>query len=156
MVFKKCQIYGDRIGDSSRGNKDGEVDVEGMYKSGIISVKQKLKEEYKKYFKNLKSVGNDHSIYQYPYMNFVRVLALCHTVVCDVDLETKEVRYQASSPDELALVSGARDFGIELVSRNHNKLELENKIVDTKEIFKVVAEFPFDSTRKCMSVIVRD
>jgi magnesium-transporting ATPase (P-type) len=25
-----------------------------------------------------------------------------------------------------------------------------------KEIFKVVSEFPFDSTRKCMSVIVRD
>ena len=89
-------------------------------------------------------------------MNFVRVLALCHTIVCDVDVMTKEIRYQASSPDELALVNGAKDFGYELVSRNHNKIEIENKLIDVKEIFKVLAEFPFDSTRKCMSVIVRD
>jgi magnesium-transporting ATPase (P-type) len=53
-------------------------------------------------------------------------------------------------------VNGAKDFGIQLVARNHNRLEVENRIADMKEIYKVVAEFPFDSTRKCMSVIVKD
>lgn len=28
--------------------------------------------------------------------------------------------------------------------------------MDSKENYRIVAEFPFDSTRKCMSVIVRD
>lgn len=54
----------------------------------------------------------------------------------------------------MALVLGAKEIGMELVARNHSKLEIENKITDNKEIYKVVAEFPFDSTRKCMSVIV--
>jgi phospholipid-transporting ATPase len=54
------------------------------------------------------------------------------------------------------LVNGAKDVGYELVARNHSKLEIENRITDNKEIYKVVAEFPFDSSRKCMSVIVRD
>ena len=119
-------------------------------------MRAKLKEETVRYFKSLRNPNVKDSIYDYPYMNFVRVLALCHTIVCDVDVMTKEIRYQASSPDELALVNGAKDFGYELVSRNHNKIEIENKLIDVKEILKVVAEFPFDSTRKCMSVIVRD
>ena len=42
------------------------------------------------------------------------------------------------------------------MARNHQKLEIENILMDIKETYKVVAEFPFDSTRKCMSVIVRD
>ena len=79
---------------------------------------------------------------------------MCHTVVCDIS--GNDIKYQASSPDELALINGAKDFGYKLVARNHQKLEIENKHVDIKETFKVVAEFPFDSTRKCMSVIVRD
>lgn len=54
------------------------------------------------------------------------------------------------------MVNGAKDFGYELISRNHNKIEIENKLIDVKKYFKVMAEFPFDSTRKCMSVIVRD
>lgn len=53
-------------------------------------------------------------------------------------------------------MNGAKKIGFELVSRNHSRLEIENKLGDIKIIYKVVAEFPFDSTRKCMSVIVRD
>lgn len=32
------------------------------------------------------------------------MMAVCHTVVVDKDVETGELSYQASSPDELALV----------------------------------------------------
>jgi magnesium-transporting ATPase (P-type) len=42
------------------------------------------------------------------------------------------------------------------VARNHGKLEIENRISDDKEVYKLILEFPFDSTRKCMSVIVED
>ena len=36
--------------------------------------------------------------------NFFRLLAVCHTVVVDIDPKTGETTYQASSPDELALI----------------------------------------------------
>lgn len=42
------------------------------------------------------------------------------------------------------------------MARNHGKLEIENRILDTKDIYKLMVEFPFDSTRKCMSVIVKN
>jgi hypothetical protein len=64
-----------------------------MTKSSVNAVKAKLKEESKRYFKNLRDAKSKDSIYDYPYMNFVRVLALCHTVVCDIDVLTKEIRY---------------------------------------------------------------
>jgi magnesium-transporting ATPase (P-type) len=99
-------VYGERQGDPDP-NETLE-NLEGMAKSGINAVKAKLREESKRYYKNIRNPKIKDSIYDYPYMNFVRVLALCHTVVCDIDVLTKEIRYQASSPDELALASGAK------------------------------------------------
>lgn len=66
--------------------------VDGMAKSGIEAVRAKLKEESKRYFKNLRDHNAKDSVYDYPYINFARILALCHTVVCDVDVLTKEIR----------------------------------------------------------------
>ena len=39
-------------------------------------------------------------------LNFFTALSVCHTVVCDK--EGDEIVYQSSSPDELALVKGAK------------------------------------------------
>ena len=40
--------------------------------------------------------------------NLFRLLAVCHTVVVDRDPKNDEIIYQASSPDELALIQGAK------------------------------------------------
>ena len=53
-----------------------------------------------------------------PLYNFFRLLAVCHTVVVDVDPRTGEVTYQASSPDELALIQGAKQSGLVLKERS--------------------------------------
>ncbi|CDW86408.1 p-type atpase [Stylonychia lemnae] len=91
MIFKKCQINGERMGDiqTARGSENGDPD-DGMSSSGIARVKEKLREESKRYYKSLKTLDGDKSIYNYPHMNFAKVLALCHTVVCDNDPLTKE------------------------------------------------------------------
>jgi magnesium-transporting ATPase (P-type) len=45
--------------------------------------------------------------------HFIYHLALCNTVMCDNDKSNKkEMIYKASSPDELALVNGAKTAGI--------------------------------------------
>lgn len=128
----------------------------GMVPSGVNAIRSKLKEESKRFYQEILNPQRKDTVYDYPVFNFVKVMTLCHSVVCDVDSYVGDIRYQASSPDELALVQGAKSFGMQLVARNHNRLEVENRLVDMKEIYKVVSEFPFDSTRKCMSVIVKD
>ena len=42
---------------------------------------------------------------------FFTVLALCHTVLTNLDPETGHVEYKAQSPDEAALVQAAADMG---------------------------------------------
>jgi len=55
MVFKKCQINGDRMGDEQNEKIEGQdLFDDGMTKSGIAKVKEKLKEESKRFFKSLK------------------------------------------------------------------------------------------------------
>lgn len=87
---------------------------------------------------------------------FLHTLAVCHTVVIDTDANGKKT-FQASSPDELALVDGAAASGYKFAARNVQFLGIENTHTTSKskEIFEVLNEFPFDSTRKRMSLIVR-
>ena len=77
-------------------------------------------------------------------------LAICHTVVVD---KNKGV-YNAASPDELALVEGAKAEGFEFIGR-----ETDNVIVirDSQGYtlrYKVLNVLEFNSTRKRMSIIM--
>ncbi|KAK9300211.1 hypothetical protein QLX08_006987 [Tetragonisca angustula] len=62
--------------------------------------------------------------------------------------------YEAESPDELALVNAARAYNVKLVKRTARTaiVSLPDKSVLTFEILHVL---PFDSNRKCMSILVR-
>jgi len=75
--------------------------------------------------------------------------------MCEHEKKTGETLYKASSPDELALVNGARYSGIKLVSRQHNRVTMENLLTQKLSTYKLIAEFPFDSVRKRMSVILK-
>uniref|UniRef100_A0A182Y662 Phospholipid-transporting ATPase n=1 Tax=Anopheles stephensi TaxID=30069 RepID=A0A182Y662_ANOST len=62
--------------------------------------------------------------------------------------------YEAESPDELALVNAAFSYDCCLVNRspNHVLVSIPGEGVIEYEVLKVL---PFDSARKCMSVVVR-
>lgn len=62
--------------------------------------------------------------------------------------------YEAESPDELALVNAAFSYDCCLVNRtpNHILVSAFNQGLYEYEVLKVL---PFDSSRKCMSVVVR-
>jgi magnesium-transporting ATPase (P-type) len=82
-------------------------------------------------------------------------MAVCHTVVLDTDKATGNVKMQASSPDELALVQGSVDVGFKFVEKTSQYIKIKIEYLNNKEeIYFVMAEFPFDSTRKRMSLIV--
>ncbi|XP_068972085.1 phospholipid-transporting ATPase VD isoform X1 [Bombus flavifrons] len=62
--------------------------------------------------------------------------------------------YEAESPDELALVNAARAYNVKLLKRTARSaiVSLPDKSILTFEILHVL---PFDSNRKCMSILVR-
>jgi magnesium-transporting ATPase (P-type) len=61
---------------------------------------------------------------------FFMHLALCNTVMVDFvtspNSTKKEIVYKAASPDELALVNGAKNAGIILQSREHQIVNIYN------------------------------
>lgn len=82
------------------------------------------------------------------------ILALCHTII--VDNKDGNISYNASSPDELALINAARFFGLVLESRDsNNKIVLYDKRKNTRVEFQLLNVIEFTSTRKRMSVIVK-
>lgn len=107
---------------------------------------------------------------------FLQALSVCHTVVPEVQDETdrvptsmsissgekrsnetkpaKKIVYQAASPDEGALVSGAADMGFEFTARTPQKVHVQ--ALGRPLEFDLLHVIEFDSTRKRMSVIVRD
>lgn len=62
--------------------------------------------------------------------------------------------YEAESPDELALVNAAFSYDTCLVNRSPNHI-LVNGIARGIVEYEVLKVLPFDSNRKCMSVVVR-
>jgi magnesium-transporting ATPase (P-type) len=86
---------------------------------------------------------------------FCQHLALCHSILVDVNKEKGARNFLASSPDEIALIEGGKWGGYAFAARNAQYVGLENAHTKSKEIFEVLQEFPFDADRKRMSVLVR-
>lgn len=61
---------------------------------------------------------------------------------------------QASSPDEIALVKFAIDMNTALLERDRTSVQIKN--ADNKyENYEILANFPFSSETKKMSILVR-
>merc|ERR1740128_338595 len=87
-----------------------------------------------------------------------KAIALCHNVTPIHDsnqlLETK-INYQASSPDEIALVSWTESVGLTLVERDTTTITLRTPHGSLMS-FTVLQTFPFTSETKRMGIIIRD
>ncbi|KAK5096664.1 putative aminophospholipid-translocase [Lithohypha guttulata] len=90
--------------------------------------------------------------------DLVVALALCHNVTPSTEEVNGEqiTSYQASSPDEIAIVEFTESVGLRLHQRTREMITLQstttNKIVLTAQILDI---FPFTSDSKRMGVIVR-
>ncbi|KAI3452964.1 hypothetical protein Pfo_009627 [Paulownia fortunei] len=91
---------------------------------------------------------------------FFRLLAICHTAIPDIDEKTGKVIYEAESPDEAAFVIAARELGFEFFKRTQTSVYVkELNPVSGKRVersYKLLNVLEFNSSRKRMSVIVRD
>ncbi|EEB12761.1 cation-transporting ATPase, putative [Pediculus humanus corporis] len=108
----------------------------------------------------------------------VEAIALCHNVtptyekkncensgklmnidfsMTDSDSETVHdtIIYQASSPDEIALVKWTEQMGLTLIKRDLTSISLKNPLNETLA-FTILKIFPFTSESKRMGIIVRN
>jgi phospholipid-translocating ATPase len=65
------------------------------------------------------------------------------------------VTYQASSPDEVAIVTWTQSVGLTLVFRDRTRIELQTPS-GSRITFDVLDIFPFTSESKRMGIVVRD
>lgn len=97
---------------------------------------------------------------------FLTLMAICHTVIPehptsndDVDgifnsSNKHEILYHAASPDERALVDGAKKFGFIFHTRTPEFVEFD--ALNNTERYEILNVLEFTSTRKRMSVIARN
>ncbi|KAH6802141.1 ATPase E1-E2 type family protein / haloacid dehalogenase-like hydrolase family protein [Perilla frutescens var. frutescens] len=91
---------------------------------------------------------------------FLCLLAVCHTAIPDIDENTGKVTYEAESPDEAAFVIAAREIGFEFFKRTQTSVHVnEWDPVSGERVersYKLLNVLEFNSSRKRMSVIVRN
>ncbi|XP_061903145.1 probable phospholipid-transporting ATPase IIB isoform X4 [Entelurus aequoreus] len=98
----------------------------------------------------------------------VKAIALCHNVTpvyetsgdtefaeADQDFSDDNRTYQASSPDEVALVRWTESVGLTLVNRDLTSLQLKTPSGQILS-FYILQIFPFTSESKRMGIIVRE
>ena len=98
-------------------------------------------------------------------------MSLCHSVFPEPS--DKGILYQGASPDDIALVKGSQQLGIEFTQKNFQDIYVRNNIVNNhlnanvdlnnvnsnnydEYVYEVKAELPFDSDRKRMSTMTFD
>nr|AVM41535.1 putative calcium-transporting ATPase 5 [Ganoderma lucidum] len=180
MEFQKCSVngiaYGEGVTEAQRGaaKREGKVDAMDPQEQEmqLQMFKQRMIEKMSQTFKN-RYAQPDHLTLISPRLaddladrsspqrlhliEFFRALAICHSVLSErvePDVHPFKLGYKAESPDEAALVAGARDVGFPFVNRAKDAVDIE--VMGQPERYIPLQLLEFNSTRKRMSVIVRN
>ena len=139
MEFKQCSIggiqYADDVPEDKRVSEQNGVEV-GIH-------------DFNRLRQNLKTHESRTAIH-----HFLALLSTCHTVIPERREEKLgEIKYQAASPDEGALVEGAVLLGYRFTARKPRTVTIT--VEDEDYQYELLAVCEFNSTRKRMSAIFR-
>ncbi|KAI0794941.1 phospholipid-translocating P-type ATPase [Abortiporus biennis] len=180
MEFQKCSVHGVQYGEgvteaqkgaAKRDGKGETLDPEEQERQ-LRALKSRMLESMNRSFKNnyiqpekltlispklvndLTDRSNDQRAHL---IAFFRALAICHSVLADrpePDTKPYHLEYKAESPDESALVGATRDVGFPFLGKGKDFIDIE--VMGQKERYIPLEMLEFNSTRKRMSVIVRN
>ncbi|POR36537.1 Phospholipid-transporting ATPase [Tolypocladium paradoxum] len=97
-----------------------------------------------------------HSAFSRKAREYMLAVALCHT--CLPETKDGKMDFQASSPDELALVRAAREMGFSVTQRTSQNITLQVPHANghtERMAFQILDVIEFSSARKRMSIVVR-
>ncbi|KAK7057494.1 putative phospholipid-transporting ATPase [Favolaschia claudopus] len=153
MEFRCCSIagvaYSDVVEEGKRGEDDGKEDGWRTF-----AELRALSGETQNPFVDPATPGSAASaqtMEREVVKDFLTLLAVCHTVIPEVK-DGKTV-FQASSPDEAALVAGAELLGYQFHTRKPKSVFVN--IQGQSQQFDILNVCEFNSTRKRMSTVVR-
>lgn len=138
MILKKVYINGKIYGNLSDEQPNTKFTINGD-KSASIKMKSTDEDDY------------DDS---YMITEFFKLLSICHAVFPETT--DNEIIYQGASPDDIALVKGAQQLGVEFVQKDFQDLHVTNHVLGCSYVHEMKVDIPFDSDRKRMSVLVYD
>ncbi|XP_015984076.2 probable phospholipid-transporting ATPase IM isoform X5 [Rousettus aegyptiacus] len=149
MTFKKCSING-RIYGEVHDNLAQKTDITKKKEPVDLPVNLRVDRTFQFFDHHLKECIKlgDPKVHE-----FLRLLALCHTVMSEEN-SAGQLVYQVQSPDEGALVTAARNFGFIFKSRTPETITIEE--LGTRVTYQLLAFLDFNNIRKRMSVIVRN
>ena len=137
MEFKQCSIngviYGEKEGSEENSQINGHDKFHFTDESFLVDLNKG--EEQSEHIKD-----------------FLYLLALCHTVIPDKK-DDEEIKYQAASPDEEALVVAAHCFGWSFTNVRAGSCTIT--VNDEAQDYRIYGVNEFDSTRKRMSIVVK-
>uniref|UniRef100_A0A3Q3C753 Phospholipid-transporting ATPase n=1 Tax=Haplochromis burtoni TaxID=8153 RepID=A0A3Q3C753_HAPBU len=134
MHFKKCTIAGITYGSV----------IASVNKFSPLFLSDRLTDI------SLSNIEKDHPTSP-QICEFLTMMAVCHTVV--PEREDDQIIYQASSPDEGALVKGAKGLGFVFTARTPDSVIIE--AMGEEKSYELLNVLEFSSNRKRMSVVVR-
>jgi phospholipid-transporting ATPase len=139
MVLKKVYLQGKVYGGVPDDSPDAHFTI-----NGDVHLVKKLKSTEKEDMEEQPKIEE-----------FLYLLSLCHAVFPEVSKDNTIV-YQGASPDDIALVKGAQQIGVEFVKKDFDDMIIQNHINGESRRYEMKIEMPFDSDRKRMSVVVKD
>ena len=137
MEFRQCSIggiqYADEVPEDRRATESSPIGIHD--------------------FNTLRRHSHEHQS-RTAIHHFLALLATCHTVIPEKrDEKSGDIKYQAASPDEGALVEGAVMLGYKFTARRPRSVTVS---IDGEEFeYELLAVLEFNSTRKRMSAIFR-
>ena len=142
MEFKMISVggvpYAETVPDDKRIRLENGVESAGYYNFNVLKSHQQ------------KNQANSRIIHE-----FLVLLSICHTVIPEHDENNAgSIIYQASSPDEAALVDGARNLGYLFHTRKPKSVTISVNGVNL--VYEILNLNEFNSTRKRMSVVARN
>ncbi|XP_045834472.1 phospholipid-transporting ATPase IB-like [Meles meles] len=144
MTFKKCTIAGIIYGQFPEISREFSLFFLSLSPS-VITESCEFNDP-----RLLYNFENGHPTKDY-IKEFLTLLCVCHTVVPERD--GNNIIYQASSPDEAALVKGVKNLGFVFTARTPTSVTIE--VMGENFTFEILNILEFSSNRKRMSVIVR-
>ncbi|EGR27708.1 phospholipid-translocating p-type flippase family protein, putative [Ichthyophthirius multifiliis] len=137
-----------------------KMNVKFKFHSQSLSNLLKLNNPHNNYDVNLNLVSNDNKVkftiksQKDLAFEYWKLLSCAHECIISENKETGDIDYQGPSPDEITLVDAARHMGFKFTGASSDTIDVN--INENKCTFQLLNTFEFDSTRKRMSVIIKD
>lgn len=134
MEFIKCSVAGTAYGrgvtevERAMGRRKGSgLSSKNLNEFKVVEDADELKPSIKGFnFKDERIMNGNwvNEPHSDVIQKFLRLLAVCHTAIPEVDEENGYISYEAESPDEAAFVIAARELGFEFYKRTQTSISL--------------------------------